>query len=132
MGFAVFMVMGFAVFIVATFIVFVFVAVGIVFIVLVGIVLLDIGNVDTELPDDVLAQHDKGRTHAGFEGHPVTLDIDDMPDDPAGGEHLVADLPLADLLAGGPLLLPLGTEDQEVEGGGDHHQDQQGGAAGRT
>ena len=105
--------MGFAVFIVFVFIV--FVAILVVFIVLVGIVVLDIGNVDGELPDDVLAQHDEGRSHAGFEGHPVPLDIDDMPDDPAGGEHLVADFPLADQLAGGPLLLALGAEDQEVE-----------------
>src|ERR1035437_6267164 len=83
------------------------------------------GNVDTEFADDVLAQDHKGCAHARFEGDPVAVDIDDVPDNPTGGEYLVPDFELFDELLLVLCLHALRAENQKVEPSGDHNQDQQ-------
>jgi|ERR1039458_9626582 hypothetical protein len=83
------------------------------------------GNVDTEFADDVLAQDHKGCAHARFEGDPVAVDIDDVPDNPTGGENLVPDFELFDELLLVLCLHALRAENQKVEPSGDHNQDQQ-------
>src|ERR1017187_3264419 len=65
--------------------------VELVIVVLVIVELIVVGNVDAEFADDVLAQDHKGCAHARFEGDPVAVDIDDVPDNPTGGEDLVPD-----------------------------------------
>src|ERR1035437_810908 len=95
-------------------------------VVLVVLVVLVIGgNVDADFADDVLAQDHKGCAHARFEGDPVAVDIDDVPDNPTGGEDLVPDFELIDQLTLVLCLLALRAENQKVEPGGDHNQDQQ-------
>ncbi len=91
----------------------------------VRIVLVIGGNVDADFADDVLAQDHKGCAHARFEGDPVAVDIDDVPDNPTGGEDLVPDFELIDQLTLVLCLLALRAENQKVEPGGDHNQDQQ-------
>jgi hypothetical protein len=103
----------------------VLVLVRIVLVAVVLVVLVIGGNVDADFADDVLAQDHKGCAHARFEGDPVAVDIDDVPDNPTGGEDLVPDFELIDQLTLVLCLLALRAENQKVEPGGDHNQDQQ-------
>src|SRR5450756_2577121 len=86
-------------------------------VVLVLVVLMIGGNVDADFADDVLAQDHKGCAHARFEGDPVAVDIDDVPDNPTGGEDLVPDFELIDQLTLVLCLLALRAENQKVEVG---------------
>src|SRR5664280_13232 len=98
----------------------------VVLIVLVLVVLIVVsGNVDAEFADDVLAQDHKGCAHARLEGDPVAVDIDDVPDNPTGGEDLVPDFELFDQLLLVLCLHALRAENQKIEPGGDRNQDQQ-------
>jgi hypothetical protein len=106
-------------------IVVVLIVVVLIVVVLIVVVLIVSGNVDTEFTDDVLAQDHKGCAHARFEGDPVAVDIDDVPDNPTGGENLVPDFELFDELLLVLCLHALRTENQKVEPSGDHNQDQQ-------
>jgi hypothetical protein len=101
------------------------VLIAVVLVAVVLVVLVIGGNVDADFADDVLAQDHKGCAHARFEGDPVAVDIDDVPDNPTGGEDLVPDFELIDQLTLVLCLLALRAENQKVEPGGDHHQDQQ-------
>jgi hypothetical protein len=111
--------------IVVVLIVVVLIVVVLIVVVLIVVVLIVSGNVDTEFTDDVLAQDHKGCAHARFEGDPVAVDIDDVPDNPTGGENLVPDFELFDELLLVLCLHALRTENQKVEPSGDHNQDQQ-------
>src|ERR1035437_5741175 len=111
--------------IVVVLIVVVLIVVVLIVVVLIVVVIIVSGNVDTEFADDVLAQDHKGCAHARFEGDPVAVDIDDVPDNPTGGENLVPDFELIDELLLVLCLHALRAENQKVEPGGDHNQDQQ-------
>ena len=63
---------------------------------------------------------------AGLQGHPVTVDVDDVADDAPGGEHLVPDVEGVGCSRERLGLALLGTVDEEVEGGGDDDEDQLG------